>query len=633
MIPADAASVINLLGFITGTALYAMLLWMVLSSRRASNPLALLTGILGVLWNLGSFAAWGLPGVGIGVEVPLLMAAAFGALCLLPAVVVHSVFRTGEGWASPWNIIAVASAYSMAGAATVVHFHSAIVFGTAPSHLALRGVTIGFAALFLILLLRTRGQRGRTRGLWIAALAVFAVSALHLSGDDHRAEDPLWLALLGHHASLPLVLAILYQDYRFALADIFLKRALSLILLVGLVFGVYGLGAAPLLAEQPLSKFSLLLILAMWVGTALVYPILRSAAIWLVDTVMLRRPNYATLLTETSRSLEECESPEAILESVASTVKSVLGSDTIHYSEVLAQDPAVDLENRGSSVVLIPTAERPQFALHIGPLTGGRRLLSDDQSLVDRLALLASRRIDTIRAMRERYERDLKEEEVRKLAAQAELRALRAQINPHFLFNALTTIAHLIQTAPDRALNTILRLSGLLRSVLRSGAEFATLGDELELIEAYLDIEAARFEDRLRVFIEVPTELRNLEIPALILQPLVENSIKHGIARSISGGEVRIAARLETSAPDKREDVLILTVRDSGAGAPEQDFLRKRGVGLENVERRLRLQGGDDARLTIHSEAGRGTVAEIRLPLEGDASEEMPADSLMERQR
>jgi two-component system LytT family sensor kinase len=570
----------------------------------------------------------------MAIEIPFLMALAFGALCFLPAVVVHSVLRTGEGWTRPWNVGAVTVAYSMSAVATIVHFHSAIVFQTAPSDVALRGATIGFAGLLLLLLLITRGQHRRTRGLWVAALAVFAVSAMHLSGGDHRGEDPWWLALLGHHASLPLVLSILYQDYRFALADIFLKRALSLMLLVGLVFGVYGLAAAPLFAEQPMSKGSLLLILAMWAGTAIVYPMLSAAANWFVDRVMLRRTNYARLLAEASRTLEQRESPEAVLQTVVSIVASVLTSDTIHWTE--ASDAGVpEPAKRGSTGILIPTAERPRFALHIGPLAGGRRLLSDDQSLVDRLALVAGRRIDALRAMRERYERDLKEEEVRKLMAEAELRALRAQINPHFLFNALTTIAYLIQSAPERAFSTIMRLSELLRSVLRSSGQFATLGEELELIQAYLDIESARFEDRLRVRIDVPAELRSAEIPALILQPLVENAIKHGIARSISGGEVRIAARVETSASDAGEDALILTVSDTGAGAVEQDFLAtgKRGVGLENVERRVRLHGGDSAALSIQSVPGHGTVAEIRLPLEADVSEEVPIDVAMERRQ
>jgi sensor histidine kinase YesM len=129
-------------------------------------------------------------------------------------------------------------------------------------------------------------------------------------------------------------------------------------------------------------------------------------------------------------------------------------------------------------------------------------------------------------------------------------------------------------------------------------------------------------------------ELRSLEIPALILQPLVENAIKHGIAGSISGGEVRIAARLETAAAsDTAENTLILTVADTGAGAAEEDFLAsgKRGVGLENVERRIQLHGGDSATLSIHSVPGQGTVAEIRLPIEADSPIE--TDATMEQHR
>src|SRR5439155_21878988 len=107
----------------------------------------------------------------------------------------------------------------------------------------------------------------------------------------------------------------------------------------------------------------------------------------------------------------------------------------------------------------------------------------------------------------------LRERDISRLAADARLRALRAQIHPHFLFNALTTIAHLIQSAPERALETLMRLSGLLRSVLRSSPEFATLGEELKIISAYLDIERARFEDRLAVKIEVTEELRQFRVP------------------------------------------------------------------------------------------------------------------------
>src|SRR4029453_19318315 len=123
-------------------------------------------------------------------------------------------------------------AYGMSCIATIMHFHSAITRSTAPSELALRAVTVGFVALLIALLFLTRGQRGRGRVLWVVAMSVFAVSALHLSNPEF-AQDPWWLQRAGHHASLPLALLILSQDFRFAFADIFMKRALSFIFLAG----------------------------------------------------------------------------------------------------------------------------------------------------------------------------------------------------------------------------------------------------------------------------------------------------------------------------------------------------------------------------------------------------------------
>ncbi len=155
---------------------------------------------------------------------------------------------------------------------------------------------------------------------------------------------------------------------------------------------------------------------------------------------------------------------------------------------------------------------------------------------------MAARRIDAVRTAQERMDRNIREQEMSRLATEAELRMLRSQIHPHFLFNALTTIGYLIQTSPQRALGTLMRLSSLLRTVLRSGREISSLGEELNIISTYLDIERARFEDRLSVHIDIAMELRDLNIPSLLLQPLVENSIKHGISKSSQGGEIRISA-------------------------------------------------------------------------------------------
>jgi two-component system LytT family sensor kinase len=133
------------------------------------------------------------------------------------------------------------------------------------------------------------------------------------------------------------------------------------------------------------------------------------------------------------------------------------------------------------------------------------------------------------------------------------------------------------------------------------------------MIESYLEIEQARFEQRLRVTIDVPGELRHLSVPPLVLQPLVENAVKHGIATERLGGEVTVCARLDGDA-DRQQ--LAISVHDTGAGATAEAFGqgRERGVGLRNVERRLDCQYGAEASLTIHSAAGEGTTVEIRLP-------------------
>jgi signal transduction histidine kinase len=589
MMTNTAASLVNLLGFITGVVLYVMLLGMVLTSRPESNRLALLTGLLGFAWNVGAFGGYALINFGLKEPVPVLLAAAFGSLCFLPAVVVDSALRTEKVTRSQYLVI-VTLAYAMSGVATVINFYTALTTGIVPSQSALRGVTVGFGVLLVALLIVTRTQPKRGRVLSVVAMSVFAVSALHLSSPE-QTEDPWWLQLAGHHASLPLALLILYQDFRFALADIFLKRALAFILLAGLIFGMFVFGVTPLLASNPTSERSIAILVGLWVATALVYPALRRAAAWFVDKIILKRGNYLELTSRLSAAIDRCETPDAVLSEAARILAPALSATSMEWT-------------------MVPNADPPRYTWIIGGLSGGRRLLSGDIAMLEHSALVVARRIDAMRSVEERYRRDIREQEMRKLAAEAELRALRAQVNPHFLFNALTTIGYLIQTAPDRAFATLMRLSGLLRGVLRSGEEFVTLGEELDLIEAYLDIERARFEDRLRVHIDVPWELRSIRIPALVIQPLVENAIKHGISECFSGGEVHISARCVG-------DDVVVSVADTGIGVTESTMERRkaRGVGLSNIEQRLRRYGKNETPLVIRSTPGTGTDVEIRIPV------------------
>ncbi|HEV2667018.1 MAG TPA: histidine kinase, partial [Blastocatellia bacterium] len=481
---------------------------------------------------------------------------------------------------------------------------------------------------------------------WVVALAVFAVSAVHMSHHEGR-EYPWWVELAGHHASLPLALAILYQDYRFALADIFLKRALSLVLLVGLAFGLYLNVAAPMMIgrrnDHPVAVG---LLVGLWVATALAYPWLRSGVTWFVDVVVLRRSDYEALRAKIAQRIALLEAPEQVLDETCSRLAEALTAREVTWVAVNHSDdsersaPSAPLmpqlllppnQSRPSrllkepapreTTILAPTAEPPRYYLTIGEMAGGRRLMSDDVAFLEAVAVIVARRIDAARVIHERCARDLREQETTKLATEAELRALRAQVNPHFLFNSLTTVGYLIQTAPERALETLMRLTTLLRGVLRrSEGEFATLGEEIDLIESYLDIERARFEDRLRVTIDAPRETRNQRIPALLVQPLVENAIKHGVSPSRTGGEVVISARIAAGngAAAPGGDMLRITVRDTGLGASEESLIagRNRGVGLSNVERRLKAHYGDQASFSIRSAPGAGTTVELSLPVD-----------------
>jgi LytS/YehU family sensor histidine kinase len=158
--------------------------------------------------------------------------------------------------------------------------------------------------------------------------------------------------------------------------------------------------------------------------------------------------------------------------------------------------------------------------------------------------------------------------------------------------------------------------------VLRSEGEFTTLGHELEVVESYLDIEHARFEQRLRVTIDVPVRLRNIRVPTLLLQPLVENAVKHGIAHKLIGGEVAIRASVDRADDGRRQ--LSLVVRDTGAGTTSEALQQGRdaGVGLRNVERRLACQYGNRASLSIRTAPGEGTLVEIRMPVDVTSAEE-----------
>jgi hypothetical protein len=645
----DLTAFIHLVGFAAGIVLYGMLGVMTRrrlayvsapSERATPDRLPLVAALLGVVWNAGAMLAYAVRDFDVGRPLPWVSVAAYSALGALPAVVVHaSLDRSHRAQHRAMLIVA----YGASAIAAVMHALAANR-GEMFSPIGLLLLTTTYVLVLAALVVTERRRPGFHRTITAVALAAFAVSAVHLSRHPRLVEfdqDPWPIELIGHHASLLLVLAILYQDYRFAFADLFLKRALSVLVLIALVSLLYATLAAPLVdphaivEREELSGSTHLLstaaLLALWSATALAYPLIERVVFRFVDRVVLRRADYRAVRLALASKLSAEQDVDRALDVAAGMLGKALDASSASWREAPhrtgPKEPSITVgPQRIDACVVVPTVADPTYEILIGPLRGGRTLLSDDLVLLDGASASVGRRVDELRLDAERHEREQREQDMLRLATESELRALRAQLNPHFLFNALTTLGHLMQTAPERAVATLYQLTGLLRAVLRrSNGQFVALREELEIIEAYLGIERARFEERLVVEIDVSPEVRGARVPPLLLQPLVENAVKHGISPMRDGG--RVIVRAARARGERREAMLELIVADTGRGynAPNHGEAPT-GVGLANIEQRLRHYYGDAARLTIGETPGGGTTVRIVLPF--DALEPVRARTL-----
>ena len=217
---------------------------------------------------------------------------------------------------------------------------------------------------------------------------------------------------------------------------------------------------------------------------------------------------------------------------------------------------------------------------------------------------------------------EMKLEEQEKLLLEARLDALQSQINPHFLFNTLNSISSLVRFDPDRARELILKLSKILRRLLGKHDEFVQLREEIEFVDDYLDIEVVRFgRDKLRVYKHLDPDTLDVVVPSILLQPLVENSIKHGLSAKVDGGSITLRSRLQ-------DGKLVIQVEDDGVGmsAPPavaaQTMASGRGIGMMNVAERLHVLFGDEGKMIVQSRDGQGTLVMLELPvLQPDAGE------------
>ena len=203
-------------------------------------------------------------------------------------------------------------------------------------------------------------------------------------------------------------------------------------------------------------------------------------------------------------------------------------------------------------------------------------------------------------------------EDQKRLLLEARLDALQRQINPHFLFNTLNSIASLVRSQPEMARVMTVKLANILRALLKDHDTYVALRDELQFTDDYLDIEVVRFgADKLRIERDIDPRTLDVFMPSILLQPLIENSIKHGLEPRIHGGTVTLRSRIEG-------DSVIIEVADDGVGMGNRPVSALKrtgaGIGLQNVQERLEVLYGDQARFEVVSSPGRGTVITIVIP-------------------
>jgi len=261
-------------------------------------------------------------------------------------------------------------------------------------------------------------------------------------------------------------------------------------------------------------------------------------------------------------------------------------------------------------LVPIDSAGQITHLLMVAPGPNRPALVTNDLNYLRTAAAQCGNRLDALRREHETAERHSREALLLQQVTEAELRALRSQVNPHFLFNSLNTIADLIVKDPARAEEMTLRLSEVFRYVLaHSSRSLTSVQDEIEFLRTYLSIEEVRFRDRLQVEIDVPLETARIQIPSLILQPLVENAVKHGLAPKPGPGRLWVSAGFQG-------DRLRLQVEDDGVGlngaalrgAPQS------GIGLSNVAERLKALYRDRASMEIASRETGGSRVTLLIP-------------------
>ncbi len=592
---------LNILGHVAGVTAFGGFLLLLARNPKPGIGVAAVAAALALCWNAGSLVV-----LLTRAGSPLQSVVATGSmvvLSILPCTLLHVALQGDYRWLNWFG-------FALGAGAAAIHLSNAVGLSLASPAAGIDLIRYGFSAVAVVgaVLMVRRDTSRRSSGMrFLAAMALFllAASFVHF-GEEH--EERAWLhELVFHHAGIPLALFVMLQDYRFLLLDVFVRLAGASVLAAAFAGALLWFAdSLALVRIRDASTFGLAAFVIVSGAVILSYPwILGRLGAWVENSIFRRKDVQVAArrirVLNVTDGAEFLERAVRFVAEFASAARwKLMAEDGDAHIEKSEAAPAPFFESLApreqawaEAVVPIQYTDGTQRILLLGPRDEGRRYLSIDLSDLDMLAAEINRRNEQIRR-----------DEQGRLMREAEMMTLRAQINPHFLFNALNALNAIIPASANDARRTLLNLADIFRYSLGSKRQFVPLAEEMEIVEAYLQIERLRFGKRLTTRTVIDESARQVQVPALSIQPLVENAVKHGISQQADGGEVAVLARREGG-------WLQVEVIDNGPGFDAGDW-RRRGHGLASVERRLQLSYAGDAELIIHS-ASTGTRVGFRI--------------------
>jgi signal transduction histidine kinase len=415
---------------------------------------------------------------------------------------------------------------------------------------------------------------------------------------------------------LYFLIASVYFENRFAFYDLVVKRALLLLMSVS-VLGVVLALAAPWLNQLPHNLARPWLFAVALTPVAMIMPWLHARMERWLDRIWLGREfTPVEAVKHVLAAMQPATDEQMLLSTAEAKLSEIFGARIAVLIGTQAPPPGLAIE---SEVEMPSPVSGQPVRIAVLSMPGMRRILSEDLALLRSLAGVLGFMLENLRLQRKRQEQDQIAQDLRLQSSKSELKALRAQINPHFLFNALNAIASLIHTDPARADEAVEQLAEVFRYTLRrSDSEWAPLDQELTFARAYLDVEQARFGQRLACTIDSDHQPPAPSVPSMMLQTLLENAVKHGVSQSREPGRIDVIVRTTSSE-------VAIEVRNTGPATRGGDTLAAtarsgqardgEGFGLHSVRERLKGHFGEGATFSLtRDEAAGVTIARITMP-------------------